>query len=57
MGTSYHEQGSWNYVFGNFAQFLLALVVMAGLITTCMRVSLRWEPMCRNIGKECAGEK
>ena len=30
MGTSYHEQGSWNYVFGNFAQFLLALVVMAG---------------------------
>ena len=30
MGTSYHELGNWNYVFGNFAQFLLALVVMAG---------------------------
>ena len=30
MGTSYHEQSSWNYVFGSFAQFLLALAVMAG---------------------------
>ena len=30
LGTSYHELGSWNYVFGGFAQFLLALTVTAG---------------------------
>lgn len=30
LGTSYHELGSWNYVFGSFPQLLLSLVVMAG---------------------------
>lgn len=54
MGTSYHEQGSWNYVFGNFAQFLLALVVMAGyynlyesLIALGAYVSEHWEGVRR----------
>lgn len=30
LGASYHELGSWDYLFGSFAQFLLALAVMAG---------------------------
>ncbi|WP_337630549.1 hypothetical protein [Waltera sp.] len=54
MGTSYHEQGNWNYVFGNFAQFLLALVVMAGyynlyesLIALGAYVSEHWEGVRR----------
>lgn len=54
MGTSYHEQGSWNYVFGNFAQFLLALVVVAGyynlyesLIALGAYVSEHWEGVRR----------
>lgn len=60
MGTSYHEQGSWNYVFGNFAQFLLALVVMAGyynlyesLIALGAYVSEHWEGVRR---REIKGE-
>lgn len=54
MGTSYHELGNWNYVFGNFAQFLLALVVMAGyynlyesLIALGAYVSEHWEGVRR----------
>lgn len=30
LGMSYHELADWDYLFGSFPQFLLALVVMAG---------------------------
>lgn len=54
LGTSYYELADWDYVFGSLAQFLLALVVMAGyynlyesLITLGAYVSKHWEGVQR----------